>query len=110
MTTTTRPAHLHYRYAQLIGQLLVCLAIGAVVLLSLLVSHYGNASTFNEGYTVGGDTSAVELGLEVRGAPGMFGYAHTPWGVLGYFSTATGGTLDGFTWCPTGDSDVECGA
>lgn len=107
-TTTTRPTQLHYRYATLAGQLLATLLIGLVVLAASLVSHYGNAITLNEGYVLGGDTSAIELGLETRGTPGMFGHLTTPLGTLDYVSDAVEGVVS--TWCPAGATDAECGA
>lgn len=85
--TTTR--HLHYTYAQLAGQLLACLTIVLAVLGASLIDHYGDPSTYNEGYVLGGDTAAVELGLEVRGAPGLFGHLATPLGTIGDTETIT---------------------
>jgi hypothetical protein len=105
-TTQARPAHLHYRYAELAGQLLAVLLIGLICLAALLVNHYGDASTFNEGYTLGGDTSAVQLGVETRGAPGLFGDVKTPLGVASYATGADGGVF----WCPAGETDIQCGA
>lgn len=76
-----KPTQLHYRYAELIGQVIAALAIGLIVLAASLVTHYGSTATLNEGYVLGSDTSAVQVGVETRGTPGIYGHV----GALSYY-------------------------
>lgn len=81
------------------GVSVAALVIGIV----LALTHYGDAHTLNEGYAVGSDTARLQVGLETRGTPGVFGHLDTPWGVASDYT----GT---FTWCPTGMTDMQCGS
>lgn len=63
-----------HHYAIAAGQLLATLLIAVALVLLATLTHYGDATTLNQGYSVGSDTGLVEIGWETVGTPGPFGH------------------------------------